>query len=79
MELAGLKMGEEFTASLSFKPSRALHVEGTVDEPLSLLKRRILGALFVGSLDDEPDRDGWVALGVQKMRLVRGDQIVAEY
>lgn len=75
LEVSGLKLGEEFMASLAFKPTRALHLEGQGIEPISLLKQRILSALFVESLDDEPDRDGWITLGVQKMRLVRGDQI----
>jgi hypothetical protein len=77
LEIAGLTIGEEFTAILSFKPNRALDVCVSYDEPLNIVKRRIIGALFVESLEECPDRDGWITLGVQKMMLVRGDQVVA--
>jgi hypothetical protein len=72
--LEGSPLGEEFTAELSVRPmdGSLLGVQGG---PLSdISKRRIIAHLCAARLPGTPDTQGWVSLGRQRLRVLRGDR-----
>jgi hypothetical protein len=72
--LNGLQMDEEFCAELSVRPldGTLVAVDGTVLPELQ--KRRIIERLSAKKLPGVQDTQGWLSLGVQRLRIVRADR-----
>lgn len=72
--LSGLEIGEEFHAEISVRP-----MDGTLvaidGAPLpDVPKRRIIELLCAKKLPASLDTQGWISLGLQRLRIVRADR-----
>jgi hypothetical protein len=72
--LEGSTLGEEFIAEISVRPmdGSLVSVQGN---PLSdISKRRVVAHLCAARLLGPSDTQGWISLGRQRLRVVRGDR-----
>jgi hypothetical protein len=75
-DLQGFTLGEAFSAELSVRPTDgALRAAPCGGELPSIEKKVIIEQLFAERLKENMDSQGWLALGIQRLRVVRADQL----
>jgi hypothetical protein len=75
-EIRGFALGEAFNAELSVRPTDGtLRAAPCGGELPSKEKKVIIEQLFAERLKDNMDSQGWLALGIQRLRIVRADQL----